>query len=709
MFLSLMSLAHARADTFDDPFEGRTLQNPNWQWQNEPANWGVGETRENFLHIESEPNRNLWTSDASHFLYQETNADAFDVETHFFARWDTFSGVNGLVVKSPADNNWVTLKFWTRDAGAKGQIQYQTKGRENGNGLTGNAGFTPTYDNTELFFRLRKQNDTYTGWYKTREVDPWIEIGVTHFPLTPPLHLGIYAGVAADTGTLTVDYEYFRNTKGFTPAGDVSITPPADVVPDSATSVTVSISPSLAQSPAPGEQLVLNINITGGKNVAGYQLTLHFDSTALRYISSSNADYLPTGAYVVQPLVSSDQVTLAATSLKGGSQGDGTLATVTFEVVDVKTSALTLSEVRLTDVEADFLSVSSEDGKVVESTQLTGAVVSLTPSPVASPALGEQLTFNVSIADGKNVAGYAFKLGFDATALRYVSGSNADYLPAGAFTIPPLVSGNQVTLVAVSPNDEREGIGTLATVTFEVIAVKPSTLRFSAVSLTDRNANTLSVRAKNGEVVESIRIPEDVNGDGVVNLDDMNLAASRVNQRGENTADVNGDGVVDGADLLLIAAAIEQGNAAPLLHPRSVVERFTAAEVHHWLWLARQVDLTDPMHQRGFLLLEQLLEILTPKETTLLSNYPNPFNPETWIPYHLSKPGDVTLRIYTADGRLVRMLGLEHQAAGIYESRSRAAYWDGRNALGEPVASGVYFYTLTAGDFAATRKMLIRK
>ena len=96
-------------------------------------------------------------------------------------------------------------------------------------------------------------------------------------------------------------------------------------------------------------------------------------------------------------------------------------------------------------------------------------------------------------------------------------------------------------------------------------------------------------------------------------------------------------------------------------------------------------------------------------ETALLPNYPNPFNPETWIPYQLAKPADVTLFIYSVDGKLVRALALGHQTAGVYQSKSRAAYWDGRNTLGEPVASGVYFYTLTAGDFTATRKMLIRK
>ncbi len=96
-------------------------------------------------------------------------------------------------------------------------------------------------------------------------------------------------------------------------------------------------------------------------------------------------------------------------------------------------------------------------------------------------------------------------------------------------------------------------------------------------------------------------------------------------------------------------------------------------------------------------------------ENTLLANYPNPFNPETWIPYQLSEPADVSVSIYSVNGHLVRRLELGHQSAGVYQSRSRAAYWDGRNAFGEQVASGLYFYTLTAGDFTATRKMLIRK
>ena len=97
------------------------------------------------------------------------------------------------------------------------------------------------------------------------------------------------------------------------------------------------------------------------------------------------------------------------------------------------------------------------------------------------------------------------------------------------------------------------------------------------------------------------------------------------------------------------------------------------------------------------------------RENFLLANFPNPFNPETWIPYQLAKDAEVTVTIYASNGQVVRRLALGHQPAGIYQRRSRAAHWDGRNVLGEPVASGVYFYTLTAGDFTATRKMLIRK
>ncbi|MCG9134111.1 cadherin domain-containing protein [Candidatus Poribacteria bacterium] len=200
----------------------------------------------------------------------------------------------------------------------------------------------------------------------------------------------------------------------------------------------------------------------------------------------------------------------------------------------------------------------------------------------------------------------------------------------------------------------------------------------------------------------------DVNLDGVVDISDLVMVAGRLGQSGPNAADVNGDGVVNVQDLILVAGALGQAPAAPSLQPAALAT-FTAADIRGWLTQAQGLDFTDPKLQSGIRFLEQLLLVLVPKETALLPNYPNPFNPETWIPYHLAKDADVALTIYAVDGQVVRRLALGHQPAGMYQNRSRAAYWDGRNAFGEPVASGVYFYTLTAGDFTATRKMLIRK
>ena len=98
-----------------------------------------------------------------------------------------------------------------------------------------------------------------------------------------------------------------------------------------------------------------------------------------------------------------------------------------------------------------------------------------------------------------------------------------------------------------------------------------------------------------------------------------------------------------------------------------------------------------------------------PEETNLLSNYPNPFNPETWIPYQLATDTNVQILIYDTRGTIVRRLELGYQPRGYYTGRSRAAYWDGRNGLGEPVASGIYFYQLQADEVSLMRKMVIRK
>ena len=122
-----------------------------------------------------------------------------------------------------------------------------------------------------------------------------------------------------------------------------------------------------------------------------------------------------------------------------------------------------------------------------------------------------------------------------------------------------------------------------------------------------------------------------------------------------------------------------------------------------------QYTVTAEDVKQSLIQLPELVAYEIPAETELLSNYPNPFNPETWIPYRLAEDAFVALTIYDRSGRVVRTLDVGHQIASVYENRSKAIYWDGRNEIGEQVASGVYFYHLSAGDYSATRKMVILK
>jgi hypothetical protein len=98
---------------------------------------------------------------------------------------------------------------------------------------------------------------------------------------------------------------------------------------------------------------------------------------------------------------------------------------------------------------------------------------------------------------------------------------------------------------------------------------------------------------------------------------------------------------------------------------------------------------------------------LTPAKSALLQNYPNPFNPETWIPFQLALDSSVIVRIYNLKGQPIRTLELGQKEAGTYLTKDKAVYWDGRDNVGEKVASGMYFYMLRAGEFTSTRRMVI--
>ena len=357
----------------------------------------------------------------------------------------------------------------------------------------------------------------------------------------------------------------------------------------------------------------------------------------------------------------------------------------------------------------------------VTAIEQSNATVSVSPASVQSPDVGEELTLSLNIANGVNVAGYQAIVLFDRTAFRLVNFTEGNYLPADAFFADPTViygglggsaSSSQVTLAANTLAEPSNGDGTLVTLTFKVIDFKASTLTLSQVYLVDADGKRWEATTESGQVTEPPEPAEevlgDINRDGVVNIQDLAIVGARFGQRGQNRADVNGDGLVDIVDLVLVASEFGGEAAAPSLYPQAL-ELLNAAEVRQWLSQAHQLALTDPTYLRGITVLEQLHAALIPQETTLLPNYPNPFNPETWIPYRLSHASDVDITIYDTRGMVVRRLDLGHQMAGYYTDRAKAAYWNGRNEHGESVASGIYFYQLRAGDYTALRRMVILK
>ena len=206
----------------------------------------------------------------------------------------------------------------------------------------------------------------------------------------------------------------------------------------------------------------------------------------------------------------------------------------------------------------------------------------------------------------------------------------------------------------------------------------------------------------------SIYTYSDVNQDGTVNIQDLVLVANEIGHPSapnpNNNADINADGNINILDLVQIANNFGEGApAAPTVNAPS------AEQLQSWLNQARQADDGSQVFRGGIDVLEALLRSVRPETTALLPNYPNPFNPETWIPYQLASESNVKITIYDTRGVLVRALELGHQSAGYYTGRSRAAYWDGRNGLGERVASGIYFYRLQTDEISHMRKMVILK
>ncbi|MDP6747988.1 MAG: FlgD immunoglobulin-like domain containing protein, partial [Candidatus Poribacteria bacterium] len=204
----------------------------------------------------------------------------------------------------------------------------------------------------------------------------------------------------------------------------------------------------------------------------------------------------------------------------------------------------------------------------------------------------------------------------------------------------------------------------------------------------------------------------DVNGDGTVNIFDLVIAAGSFGKIGAGImGDVNADGTVNIFDLVIVAGNFGKSLVAAAPSMVSKV-KLTTEQKHHIASAIDQLESNANLSSAEEIALNVLKSILPerlPTQTQLLANYPNPFNPETWIPFQLAQDAIVTAKIYDLAGKQIRMIELGHIPAGNYVESSKAIYWDGRTEDGEKVSSGTYFYQIEAGDYTEIKKMVVLK
>ena len=335
-------------------------------------------------------------------------------------------------------------------------------------------------------------------------------------------------------------------------------------------------------------------------------------------------------------------------------------------------------------------------------------------------SVGETFTLRLHAEKVSDFAGWQGDLTFDKAVLkanRVTEGSFLKQNGGRTFFQKGTINNQLGEIIGVKTARLSEGgvngEGMLLSVSFTAKATGKTRLRLRNFQAGTRTGEAIPTTPPELVIVVEGRVARpawDVNEDGVTDAGDLLLVTIALGQKPlENPrTDVNGDGVVDGKDAALVAEHLGEGDAPAAPYSIGTAD-LTPETVMQALDILRAADDGSLTFQRGIVKLEQLLALFIPVKTALFANYPNPFNPETWIPYQLAEHADVTLHIYSIDGKLIRTLAIGYQPAGLYQYRSRAVYWDGRNALGEPVASGVYFYTLTAGAFTATRRMLILK
>ena len=339
---------------------------------------------------------------------------------------------------------------------------------------------------------------------------------------------------------------------------------------------------------------------------------------------------------------------------------------------------------------------------------------------LASPAvmqvtdtMGRRMAVETDGTEINEIPGAEIQVVEELNGHRYV----AFYIPMGLEYDVSFTGTDEGVMTIERVQPESESVAKIRR--FEDVPVKSGTVATMtsedlALSI-DQDADGVAEEQVGPSVVETIGPdlpivpPWDINGDGMVDIVDLVAVGSAFGTSGDGVpADVNGDGIVDIVDLVTVGTHFGEQTSGVSAAPRLPGSN-DADVLAEWLAQAHATDDGSPLFRRGIAVLEQLLNAIVPQETALLPNYPNPFNPETWIPYQLSKAAEVTITFYDATGRLVKRLEIGQQSAGIYHTRERASYWDGRNEAGEPAASGTYMVELRAGEYRRLRQLVLLK
>ena len=446
----------------------------------------------------------------------------------------------------------------------------------------------------------------------------------------------------------------------------------------------VTDSPQLA-----GSEFTVDVMVENVENLFGIAFVLNYDTTYINALSAVKGDFLGDDVLWLDPVINDDEGTVSIGITRkrpaDGVDGSGIIAEVTFKS-DSMTPDDTSVDFTITDIVANDPS---------------GVPIPLTPQPLTVIVTSVPLYGDVT-GDGRVTA-------LDAAVVLQAC--------VGLITLTPEqeiranVSGKSGVTAYDASLILRYVVGLLTE--FPVESNLAASVRtgqiYHKTKSSASEANILSVGKVCARANERIVVPISIDDASGILSGELSLTydSAYLNPIGISTTTLTEQAktvynVKDGVLGISFANAKELNDRGTLLFVEFEARKTSTNSIPLTLSEAYLNEGLNIFKVDGWFRFK-------PEITALLPNFPNPFNPETWIPYQLKEPASVVIRIYNVSGQLVRILDTGHRQSGFYIDRMNAAYWDGCSESGERVSSGVYFYQLKAGEFSAIRKMVITK